>query len=317
MKYSLLQEIITYLQNPQHIDTIQRKPFFSSILQIIRINLLAIFLSFVTGIIIAFIATQTKALDGHAVGDFIENESIFTAFILACVIAPLLEESAFRLWLVNKPLQVAIGLFGFLFYYISSFIPGSFIKSVFSFTESDNPIIMLGIYLAIFIGGVAVLYIIIKQKSVQTKLTHIYHNYYKWLFFGSAVLFGLLHITNYEFSWVVVLLTPILILPQLFGGVLLSYIRVKYGFWRGVIGHFIYNLLLLTPSLGIKFMSSQSQKLLLSNNSNFNLNSINQTDKSILLSVFFYFMLLVCAVIGSNIQLIISYFLAINKKTET
>ncbi|MBC7472117.1 MAG: CPBP family intramembrane metalloprotease [candidate division SR1 bacterium] len=314
MKHSLLQNIVTYLQNPQYKDSIEQKPFLFSMLQIIRINLLAIFLSFVTGIVIAFITTKTNALDGHAVGDFIENESILAAFIFSCIVAPLLEESAFRLWLINKPLQVAIGTFGFLFYYISSFIPGSFLKSFFAFSELINPITMLAVYLAIYVVGVTTLYFIIKQKFVQTKLAWLYSAYYKWIFFGSAVLFGLLHITNYKFSWIVVLLTPILILPQVFGGILLSYVRVKYGFWRGVVGHFLYNLLLLTPSLGIKLMSPQSQKLLES--SNFNLNSLNQTDKSIILSVFFYFLLLACTVIGSSIHLIVIYFLASNKKTQ-
>jgi membrane protease YdiL (CAAX protease family) len=313
MKNPLLQDILVYLKNPYYKEVIERKPFFSSLFHIIRINLLSILLSFGAGIIITLISTKTNALEGHAVGDFIENESLLKTFIFACIVAPLLEESAFRLWLINKPLQVAIGLFGFLFYFSSSFIPGSIIKSIFTSVDSDNPIIVLGTYLALFIGGMAILYSIIKLKPVQDKLEKLYKNKYKWVFFGSAILFGLLHVSNYKFSWVIILFTPFLILPQVFGGILLSYIRVTYGFWRSVLGHFIYNLLLLTPSLGIKFMSSSSQKLLQSNEFDFNL--LDASDKTILGFVITYFLLLIVAVIGSNLELFISYLL--NRKTLT
>jgi hypothetical protein len=307
-KQPLLQEILGFLKNPQQDPDIQKRSFFASLLQIIRINLLSVLLSFGSGVIITFVATMTNALDGHAVGDFIENESILAAFIFACVVAPLLEETAFRLWLVNRPLQVAIGAFGFLFYYASSLIPGSIIKSVFVSTESDNPFVVLATYLAVFISGVAILYSIIKLKPIQKKLASIYQNKYKWIFYGSAVLFGLLHVSNYKFSWVVILLTPILVLPQVFGGVLLSYVRVTYGFWRGVLGHFMYNLFLLAPSLGIKLMSGNGQSLLQSKD--FDINLLNQTDKKIISLVISYFLLLVCAVIGSNVHLVVNYIIS-------
>jgi hypothetical protein len=311
MNQSLLKDVLTYLKNPIYKENIERRPFFTSLLQIIRINLLSVLLSFGVGVIITFIATKTNALNDHAVGDFIENESIFASFMFACVVAPLLEESAFRLWLINKPLQVAIGLFGFLFYYISSFIPGSLIKPLIKSQGYDNPIIVVAIYSAIFLVGVTFFYSIVKLKDVQEKLTWLYKNKYKWLFFGSAFLFGFLHITNYQFSWTVVFVTPILILPQVFGGILLSYIRVTYGFWRGVLGHFIYNSLLLAPLLGIKLISGESRKILQSQN--FDLALLNQYDKIVVLLVIAYFLFLVCAVIGSNIHLLVIYFIRKNK----
>jgi Type II CAAX prenyl endopeptidase Rce1-like len=307
MKQSLLRDILLYLKNPYYKEHIEKRSFFLSLWQIIRINLLSVLLSFGTGIIISLIASKTNALDGHAVGDFIENESILAAFIFTCVVAPLLEETAFRLWLVNKPLQLSIGTFGFLFYYISSLIPGSVVKSIFTTADSDNPLIILGTYLTILILGVSVLYSIVRLKPIQNKLTKLFQNRYKWIFYGSSFLFGVLHLSNYKFSWVIVALTPILVLPQIFGGVLLSYIRVTYGFWRGVLGHFMYNLFLLTPILGIKRLSSEGQKLLESNDFKFSL--LNNADRTTISLVVAYFLLLVCVVIGSNIHLLVVYML--------
>jgi Type II CAAX prenyl endopeptidase Rce1-like len=305
MHTNLLSQIIPYLTNPIYNEKIVPKPFFKSLVQIIRINLLAVLISFLAGLIIVYISTKTHALDNHAVGDFINNESLLATFIFACIVAPLLEETAFRLWLINKPIQLSLGIVFFLFYYIFSFVPGSIIESVFTSFSNDNPFIIIAFYLGLLAISAAVVYQIITLKKIQSLLGNLFKHKYRWVFYGSALLFGLLHISNYQLSWTVALLTPILVLPQVSGGILLSYIRVTYGFWRGVIGHFLYNLLLLTPSLGLKLMTAETQKAI--TDGDLQLDLLSSQDKSVLSLIGLYFMLLVITVIFSNLQLLITY----------
>lgn len=70
---------------------------------------------------------------------------------------------------------------------------------------------------------------------------------FKWIFYTSAVLFALVHITNFESSTTVYLLTPLLVLPQLILGLLLGYIRVRLGLHWSMLLHACYNGILFLP----------------------------------------------------------------------
>ena len=68
---------------------------------------------------------------------------------------------------------------------------------------------------------------------------------FKIAFYSFALLFGLIHITNYELSTKIILLSPILILPQLLGGGYLGYIRVRFGLRWSILLHATFNFLIL------------------------------------------------------------------------
>lgn len=70
-------------------------------------------------------------------------------------------------------------------------------------------------------------------------------SYFKWIYYLSALVFGLIHISTYEadsthyrFMWLITL-------PQISAGFLLGYIRIIYGFWYGVLLHSLSNLIAL------------------------------------------------------------------------
>ncbi len=70
-------------------------------------------------------------------------------------------------------------------------------------------------------------------------------SYFRWVYYFSAIIFGLLHITTYEIHnthyWFIWLIT----LPQIFAGFLFGYIRIIYGFWYGVLLHSLGNAMFL------------------------------------------------------------------------
>ena len=77
-------------------------------------------------------------------------------------------------------------------------------------------------------------------------------SYFRWVYYLSAVLFGLVHVSNYELSESQNLLISIIILPQLFLGFMLGFVRIKYGFYYCVLLHAVYNACLVSiAAIGI------------------------------------------------------------------
>ena len=60
-------------------------------------------------------------------------------------------------------------------------------------------------------------------------------------FYAIAIIFGFIHITNYQISTNVLLLSPILVLPQILLGFYLGFIRVRFGLVWSIALHGIYN----------------------------------------------------------------------------
>lgn len=71
-------------------------------------------------------------------------------------------------------------------------------------------------------------------------------NYFQWLYYLSATLFGFVHIFNYQFNDSHYIFIPFITMSQIFGGLMLGYIRIIYGFWYGVLLHSLFNVLALT-----------------------------------------------------------------------
>lgn len=68
-------------------------------------------------------------------------------------------------------------------------------------------------------------------------------SYFKWLYYLSALIFGWIHFFNYQFDNSHYLFIPFITMTQTFGGLMLGYIRIIYGFWYGVLLHSLFNIL--------------------------------------------------------------------------
>jgi membrane protease YdiL (CAAX protease family) len=75
---------------------------------------------------------------------------------------------------------------------------------------------------------------------------------FKQSFYIFSVIFGLVHIFNFEITTNVLLLAPLLVLPQLLVGAYFGYIRVRFGLIWSVLLHGCYNATLLIMSFYFK-----------------------------------------------------------------
>lgn len=72
------------------------------------------------------------------------------------------------------------------------------------------------------------------------------------------MLFGLIHITNFEFSYTILLLSPILVAPQIILGFFIGFLRVRYGFVLGFLMHALHNAVFI--GFGLFSMLNHSEK---------------------------------------------------------
>ena len=68
-------------------------------------------------------------------------------------------------------------------------------------------------------------------------------------FYVFTILFGLVHITNFEITRNIILLSPLLVLPQIILGGYLGFIRIRFGLPWSIALHATYNAILIGLSL--------------------------------------------------------------------
>lgn len=97
----------------------------------------------------------------------------------------------------------------------------------------------------------------LRYKGLKTKILSrkTWDKIFPFLVYFMSVSFGLIHIFNYNnqnFVLILIILSPFIVLSQIFGGFILTYTRVRINFLWGVILHSIWNFLviILIPLLG-------------------------------------------------------------------
>lgn len=71
---------------------------------------------------------------------------------------------------------------------------------------------------------------------------------FKIAFYTFTILFGLIHLSNYTITTNVLLLTPILVAPQVILGSYLGFLRVKFGLGWSILLHALYNAFFISIS---------------------------------------------------------------------
>lgn len=78
--------------------------------------------------------------------------------------------------------------------------------------------------------------------------------YFKYIFYGLTLIFGFYHITNFEITTTILLLSPLLVAPQISVGTLLGFARIRFGLWWAIALHAAYNLVLVGPIVVLQIL---------------------------------------------------------------
>jgi len=154
------------------------------------------------------------------------------------LVAPVSEEIYFRLGLAPNLLFLFISLVLSTVLYAPKLFGGIF---------------SLVFYLALSTG--ICLFFWMRERRGH-RYADFFNRYVGWYYYLCALFFALAHLGNYAQQpplWAVLLL----VLPQLIGGLTYGYLRIRLGFWYGMLGHMLTNLLLTFGDL-MNFWSGES-----------------------------------------------------------
>jgi membrane protease YdiL (CAAX protease family) len=153
------------------------------------------------------------------------------------LLAPVLEELVYRGWLSGRVAALRFALYGFV-------AEGIFIATLFVPAEAALPLAL---------GGVAVALAGLVHWSLtserDTAVPAWFTRHFHWFVWASTLLFGLMHLGNYE-----ALTHPLgvlVVLPQTIGGLLLAYTRTRLGLRAAMLHHAAYNAVWLAGDYGL------------------------------------------------------------------
>ena len=170
--------------------------------------------------------------------------------------APVAEEFTFRLGLVASPYRLGFAAAFMLLILFDTCCGGrdSFIYSL-PVLEDLNPWALIGVLvLGLFLAGI-ILSQALKPARIFEPVQKFFADHFGWIFYGSALFFGLVHVVNYynygDFWYII----PFLVAPQVIIGVLLGFFRMYYGLGSAMLAHFVHNLILSVPVVLLYFLS--------------------------------------------------------------
>jgi membrane protease YdiL (CAAX protease family) len=233
---SIVKNMIQYLARP-HMPTVQRRFAFESVINLIKLMGVAFLMLPVIGLFLGMVIQLSGATLPKPSAEFEAFSAKPNFIFLAVLAAPLIEELLFRSWLTRR--------WGILIVMPLLLIG----VALLALLGADSDIISDGVQmliLAAMLGSFALyLYRFVPLSRQTAILDHTINSIFPYVFWGSCILFGLVHLANYEAGDMGVLL-PLIILPQFVVGVMLGFIRMRFGLISAMVFHGLYNLSLLT-----------------------------------------------------------------------
>lgn len=155
--------------------------------------------------------------------------------LLAVVVAPLIEEPTFRLAVTRFRPAYAI-------------VSGALLTLVMLDPGLGPTIIFVLPALAVVALGIAGA----TSPGRRERIGAWWERRFAWVFYGSAIGFGMVHLTNFSFGEVgaaELVAAPLLVAPQAVGGLILGYTRVRLGMWYAIAMHAGFNTVITLPVL--------------------------------------------------------------------
>lgn len=201
---------------------------------------------FINLLIVALISIVTGFLRIRFNISFKETHTqIPMIWILNLTMIPVLEEIAYRLPLVYKKGNIIL----------SSVVIAYFISSLFfadgAIDISSNLYVRLCI---MFVIGL-LLFLLFQRKSFENKILTFWTKQPRIIFYTYLTLFTLGHLDNYILDLSVLILFPILLLPQFIGGVFMSFVRTKFGFSYTILFHILINVFAISPQIVMYYLN--------------------------------------------------------------
>lgn len=247
-KRSLLGYFFHYLKKPYYIDEFDNKKFRLKFWDMFRILSATLVFAVLLSLIISFALTAVGYNPGdHALSDP-EWQNPYTMFLLGVILAPLLEETAFRMGLKFSPFRLSFSLALLSYFLYPTFF------SLMGIKLGDTLSAFMPLLLLLVIGVLFgfVFRVVNKNKAIE----RFYRRYFFIIFYFSVFLFAGIHIMNYSNFDQIWFLAPLIVAPQFLGGVTMGFIRVNFGLQWSILHHMLWNGFLFSPSIFLGYVDS-------------------------------------------------------------
>ena len=217
----MFKDFFHFLRHP-----VENTPYTFKDKELLRTFLL--YIVFTVGIILlmALIILVLKELFPDLVSQKLPISPHKRHWAIAVLLGPFLEECAFRLPLRRYKAFLFIGLPLFSF----------FILSMFAFSRQIYTLDRLALRIGLAIPAGVLLYLLLHEPFARCRFGTV--------FYVSAAVFGLMHVTNGRFDEFLpldYLFLPLYVVKQALTGVLLGYARLRHGFPAGYLLHVLNN----------------------------------------------------------------------------
>ena len=207
-----MRDLINYLKNP--VLNSSKAPRIKYFLFLFFIDFLA---AFVFSFCISFIRKHFDI--NHIVLGLTRRDTI----LFGVIFAPITEEVIFRSLLRFKKINIILFIITLTAYVAIA---------AFHFKT-------LNVILALFI---LISFIILLTTIPTSKIESFISSKFKYFFYGTSLIFGLLHIFNFTGNlYLMLAFLIILTAPQIVGGLILGYIRMNYGLVYSILFHITGN----------------------------------------------------------------------------
>lgn len=195
-------------------------------------------------IAVVIVAISLKGIDNlialpvHKIHTSFKGKSIVNIILLGLIIAPIMEELCFRLFLKYTRLNVCISGIMFSYYLITIFLNEKLYQIDIAFYRRAGFVLLIGVFIYLF------------QKLLDKwELSqNFWKNNFKLMLYISIFSFSLIHIKNLTFNnYQEYFLIPLLIFPQFLLAIFNSFLRCNFGIKYSIVFHSIANFL---PVLG-------------------------------------------------------------------
>jgi len=160
--------------------------------------------------------------------DILKKYGLTVALLIACIVAPLLEESLFR-W----PLRG-----GYLPIYFMCFTLALVTDYFINSTYLKWPIYIVFFFISLIVRGY------FKRMNIRRRVVFQRQSFGS-LFYYSATIFGLIHLTNIKDLTLSDPAFIIFVISQFFSGLSMGYMRIKYGLIYSILLHSIFNFIMI------------------------------------------------------------------------
>ena len=256
---SLLASFLTYLSRPEYAAGCPDKSASSKFWDVFRLwSLLFVVAILLAALILAAAGIAGYNIRQHTVLDLVFDKPLFVVVFFAFIWAPVVEELTFRMWLKFSPrklgfsaalILVMLAVMGLRLFSAQLGIP----EEALNYSEPGT--FLLYISSVLLIGSA--LSLVFKRAINKKAAKAFYSRHFRHIFLFSAALFALVHLLNYRELGQIWFFFPLLVAPQFFGGLVLGFVRMRYGLKWSVANHFIHNGITMLPVLALSFASKE------------------------------------------------------------